>query len=239
MISVFLTSIRPRLWPRLYANICKATTRPFEVIVTGPFTHPEDLPRNFRLVRTDVKPAQALESAARECRGYLIVGTTDDLMYEAGALDLMAEACEKNTKALASARYFVGDRDEFCYHQGGAVGVPGLTPLCPMMQSDIWMAAGGTDPCFCSSYGYDDLVVRLQMAGMETVIVPKRIVELREQSDLWNSSGNVDLQIIRGLWCDGKTFTGKRAKEPGSYTDATLLTENQGEVRGSQETRWR
>lgn len=238
MISIFFTSVRPQLWKRQCANYLAATSRPFEVVITSPCDRLETLP-NVRVIKTPVKPAQALEVAARNCFGDLIVGSTDDLIFEPGALDLMAEACEKNPNVLSSARYHVGNRDEFCYHKGGAVGVPGLTPLCPMMQSDVWMAAGGTDPCFCSSYGYDDLVVRLQMAGMETVIVPKRIVELREQSDLWNTSGNVDLEIIRGLWCDGKTFTGKRAKPPGSYTDDTILTENQGHVRGSQATRWK
>lgn len=239
MISIFFTSIRPNLWKRAYTNFYYATIRPFEVVITSPFDAQEPLPDNVRVIKTAVKPAQALEAAARACQGDLIMGTTDDLMYEAGALDLMADACQQNPKVLSSAHYFVGDRDEFCYHQEGAVGMPGLTPLCPMMQSDIWLAAGGTDPCFCSSYGYDDLVVRLQMAGMEAVIVPKRVSELREQSDLWNSSGHADLDIFRALWCDGKTFTGKRAKEPGSYVEATLLTENQGEVRGTQATRWK
>lgn len=239
MISIFYTSIRPMFWRRSYENLWRATTRPFEVVVTGPFDPIESLPNNFRFVKTDVKPAQALEAAARACQGDLMMGTTDDLMYEPGALDLMAEACEGDPKVLSSARYFVGDRDEFCYHEGGAVGVPGITPLCPMMMSDVWLAAGGTDPCFCSSYGYDDLVVRLQMAGMKSVLVPKRVTELREHSDLWNCSGNVDLEIIRGLWCEGKTFTGKRAKEPGMYTDDTILTENQGHVRGTMATRWR
>jgi len=239
MISIFATSIRPFLWARVHETIKKSTIRPFEIVFTSPFDPGVRLPRYFRLIKTGVKPAQALEAAARACQGDLIMGTTDDLIYEPGALDLMAEAVESEERTLASARYWVGDRDEYCYHQGGAVGVPGLTPLCPMMRTKDWCEAGGTDPIFCSSYGYDDLVVRLQMDHWKTILVDRRVTELKGESDLWNSSGNVDLQIIRGLWCQDKTFTCKRAKPPGSYNDAMLLTENQGEVRGSQATRWK
>jgi hypothetical protein len=239
MISIFATSIRPYLWARAYETFKRSTTRPFEVVFTSPYDKIVVLPDNFRVIKTGVKPSQALEAAARACKGDLIMGTTDDLIYESGALDLMADAVESAEKTLASAQYWVDGRNEHCYHEGGAVGVPGLTPLCPMMRARDWRDAGGTDPIFCCSYGYDDLVVRLQMDHWKTVLVDRRVTEVKGESDLWNSSGNVDLQIIRALWCDGSTFTGQRSKPPGFYTDATLLIENQGEVRGNRDTRWR
>jgi hypothetical protein len=208
-------------------------------VFTSPYDKIVVLPDNFRVIKTDVKPAQAFEAAARACSGDLIMGTTDDLIYEPGAIDLMAAAVESEEKTLASARYWVDGRNEHCYHEGGAVGVPGLTPLCPMMRAEDWLYAGGTDPCFCCSYGYDDLVVRLQMEHWKTILVDRRVTEIKGESDLWNSSGNVDLQIMRALWCDGSSFTGHRAKPPGSYAIPSLLTENQGEVRGGPATRWR
>jgi hypothetical protein len=239
MISIFFTSIRPHLWPSVYYSFTKATTRPFEVVVTSPFSHPESLPPNFRLIRTDVKPAQALEAAAWSCKGDMIMGTTDDLFFDPGAIDAMAKVLETQGDVLASARYYVGDRNEHCYHEGGAVGYTGLVPLCPLMRRADWFVLGGSDPCFCSSYAQDDLLIRLLVAGWKTVLVDQRLTEMKHDSDLWNTSGNVDLEIIRGLWCEGKTFTGKRAKPNGVYDYDKILTENQGHVRGSQATRWK
>jgi len=240
MISIFATSIRPLLWKRAYSTFQEAVKPlPFEVVFTSPFKPVESLPDNFRVIETLVKPAQALEAAARACVGDLIMGTTDDLIYDVGAIKLMVEAVEADKRILASARYHVDGRNEHIYHRDGAVRAPGLTPLCPVMRASDWRDFGGTDPCFCSSYGLDDLVVRLKMAGWNTILVDRHVTELRENSDLWNSSGHADLHILRALWCNGNTFAGKRARPPQSYIDATLLTENQGEVRGTQATRWR
>jgi hypothetical protein len=243
MISVFLTSIRPQFWPRFYASVQGATTRPFEVVVTSPNDDLPSLPSNFKVVKTGVKPAQALEVAARACQGDLIMGSVDDLVFDSGTLDLMAEAIEANPKVLASGHYAVvdtyGTRREECYHAGGAVSMPGVTPLCPMMRASDWKGAGGTDPYFCVAYGYDDLVIRLQVQGWQAILVDRCVTELKGASDLWLLSGHADLHILRSMWCvDGK-FTGQRSRPSSSYTDMTLLTENQGEVRGSQATRWR
>jgi hypothetical protein len=240
VISIFLTSIRPQNWDKVYTSISEATTRPFEVVVTSPNDQVPTMPDNFRVVYTKVKPAQALEAACRSCRGELIVESRDDLTYDPGALDAMAEIVSNNEHTIASARYFVGNRDEHVFHELGAVGYTGgLMPMCGMMRAEDWAGAGGSDPCFCSFCGADDLIMRLLVSGWKTVLVKQRVLEVSEGSDLFWSSGIRDLELMRGLWCKDGVFTGQRTVPPGHYTDEVILTENQGTVRGSQATRWK
>lgn len=240
MISVFLTSIRPHNWMKLYASCDKATSSEFEVVITGPKDSTFPKPPNMRFIQTEVKPAQALELAARRCQGEFSVQAVDDIEFTPGAFDLMLDVL-KEPKTIATCVYWVHGVAHMISHTENVFGAEGgypnkatknpPAPICPMLRTADWSGIGGSDPIFGAQYNQDDVFFRLLANGWRTVFVDGRVTEASGGSDLWRTKGQNDLKTLRALWRtpDGEWTTELR-KVVGSYDAATLLTQNQGRV---------
>ena len=240
MISVFLTSIRPHNWMKLYASCAQATSSDFEVVITGPKDAAFTRPPNMRFVYTDVKPAQALEAAARNCRGDYVVQAVDDIEFTPGAFDLMLDVL-KEPRTIATCVYWVHGVEHMISHTENIFGAEGgypnkatknpPAPICPMLRSLDWSMANGSDPIFGAQYAQDDLYFRLLAGGWRTVFVNGRVTEASGGSDLWRTKGQNDLTTLRSLWRtpDGEWTTELR-KGSGMYNGLTILTQNQGRV---------
>jgi GT2 family glycosyltransferase len=217
MISVFATSIRPHYWKKFYYDIQEATTHPFEIVFTSPKPRIEGLPSNFRVIQTDVKPAQAMEAAFRACRYPFVVQAVDDIKFDPGALDRLMAVLKDQPNTIASCKYGVGATgDGTCAQTEGIFGLCGewpekraanipLQPVCPMLRSYDWIMAQGLDPRFGASYGDLDLYLRLIASGYKVVMTDDWVREYDGGSDLWRTKGQNDLRTIRSLWRDPVT----------------------------------
>jgi hypothetical protein len=243
MISVFATSIRPWYWDQFYKDIQAATTHPFEIIFTSPKPPNPDMPENFRIIHTDVKPSQALEAAFRQCRYPFVVQAVDDVKYSPGALDRLLKVLQDQPRTVASCKYGVGETgDGTCGQTEGIFGIcgefpgrasnPPLAPVCPMLRADDWRMVGGSDPKFGAQCEYLDVFFRLFVLGWRTVLTDDWVRERPGGSDLWRTKGQFDLRTIRLMWRDPVTgdFTGNRLQPIESYDGSTILTKNQGQV---------
>lgn len=244
MISVFATSIRPHYWKKFYYDIQAATTHPFEIVFTSPKPGIEGLPSNFRVIQTDVKPAQAMEAAFRHCRYPYVVQAVDDIQFDPGALDRLLGVVVSQPQTIATCKYGVGATgDGTCAQTEGIFGLCGewpekraanipLQPICPMVPATAWESIGGIDPIFGASYGDLDVFLRLIASGWKVVMTNDWVREYDGGSDLWRTKGQNDLRTIRRLWRDpiSGDWLGRRSLPSGSYFSHTILTMNQGNV---------
>jgi hypothetical protein len=245
VISIFATSIRPHYWKKFYDGIQAATTYPFEIVFTSPKAPTEALPENFRIIQTDVKPAQAMEAAFRHCRYPYVVQAVDDIKFDPGALDRLLEIVKNQSRTIASCKYGVGPTGNgTCAQTEGIFGTCGewpdrraanipLQPICPMLRAFDWITALGIDPRFGAQYGELDLYLRLIAGGYKVVLTEDWVREYDGGSDLWRTKGQHDLHTIRSLWRDPITgdWTGRRLTPVLTmFDDTTILTQNQGRV---------
>jgi hypothetical protein len=225
---------------KLYASCSMATTHRFEVVITGPQDANFTKPPNMRFVRTNVKPAQALDAAARQCYGDYLVQAVDDIEFSPLAFDLMLDAV-KEPKTIATCVYWVHGVNHMISHTENVFGAEGgypnkatknpVAPICPMLTAVDWFSEYGTDPRFGAQYNQDDLYFRLLACGWKTVFVDGKVTEASGGSDLWRTKGQNDLTTLRSLWRtpDGEWTTMLR-KGAGRYDASTILTHNQGVV---------
>ena len=244
MISVFATSIRPWYWDQFYKDIQAATSHPFEIVFTSPKPPNPGMPENFRIIHTDVKPAQAHEAAFRHCRYPYVVQAVDDIKFDPGALDRLLDICTNQTKVIASCKYGVGETgDGTCAQTEGIFGLcgewpnrrasnPPLAPVCPMLRALDWVMANGTDPRFGAQMGDLDLYFRLIAGGWKVVLTDDWVRERSGGSDLWRTKGQFDLRTLRSLWREPETgdWTTSQRKGSSMYDLSTILTQNQGQV---------
>lgn len=240
MVSIFLTSIRPHNWMRLYASCAQATTSEFELVITGPKDATFVRPPNMVFVQTDVKPAQAIEAATRFCEGEFLVQAVDDVEFTPGAFDLMLDVL-KEPKTIATCVYWVHGGNHMIAHTEGIFGHEGgfpkkasnnpVAPVCPMLRATDWHTCHGTDPRFGAQYNDLDLYFRLMASGWTTKFVDGKVTEASGGSDLWRTKGQNDLQELRRLWRlpDGNWTTSLRG-DVQRYDTSTILTNNQGVV---------
>jgi len=81
IITVFGTAIKTQHWKRVYAQLGRENTIPFELIFAGDKKPDFELPKNFRHIYTTVKPSQCNEIASREASGEYLMQIADDTRF--------------------------------------------------------------------------------------------------------------------------------------------------------------
>ncbi len=106
MISLFASANRPEFWMILYERWASNKT-PFEVIFVGNVRPEFKLPRNFKFIYSEVKPAQCYHIASKEAQGDCLVHVADDFWFSLGSLDKMLEMFEQHDslKTIVSHQY--------------------------------------------------------------------------------------------------------------------------------------
>lgn len=241
-ISLFASAARPKDWDRFY-NSLKTNQCLWEVVFVGPHL-PLDvsrLPSNFIYMKSDCKPAQCYEAAARLTSGELIGWTADDAEYLPGALDAIWEAYLKFGKKTILAQRTIEDsplsgpdnKDISENHRliYGNVNTPRMAPL-GFMNRDWYMELGGYDRNFISGQSENDLVMRALSDGGSVELVNESRIFLRHKEHYVNytflKGYEQGRSYLERCWLkDGKALT-SRALPFEPYSDEDILMVNQG-----------
>lgn len=79
-ISIVATAFRPQNWMSLYKSIGDNQVN-FELVFVGPSPPGYELPKNFRFIKTPVKPPQCMEIVVRNTNAELIMNIADDCEF--------------------------------------------------------------------------------------------------------------------------------------------------------------
>jgi hypothetical protein len=221
IISIYVPSIRPSLWKRLYDSLLLNRT-PFEVIFVGPITGRFQLPKNVRYICTSVKPSQCAEIGLRSCIGQYCIFAQDDIVFSKKALDILYEtAKEKGDQVVVSCypcvnyrrlqdsyyRFFPVDDKDTIHKKDSPI-----VPLCGIYKKSVLMELGGIDRNFICSCWDIDLAMRFYEKGGQAIFHPdalaNEIVVPKEKR--LAAEGKKDRTFLESLW----TMTHEEFKHP-------------------------
>jgi hypothetical protein len=236
IISLFATAARPKSWRDLYESISTENNTPFEIVFVGPNKPDYTLPDNFFYIKSDVKPTQCVEIAARNTSGILIIQIADDLEFTTPkALDKLWEQYKNfnNDYIMLSPRYVVNGIDvseestHFFYND---IKSP-ILAVGMILTKKLYTELGGMDKNFIAIHGESDIAMRLYSIGGKVVLSDICIEEDKgksEGSELCEEFWKRDRKTFEDLWVvDGKAqFNRLKPFEP--FSDYKILTESQG-----------
>ena len=233
-VSFFASAIRVDKWLEMYEGIKSRNTVNFEFVFAGPYQPTYTLPDNFKFFKTNVKPVQCFEIAARNSSGVALLQCTDDVIYEDNAVDLMFEAYSKDPKhVMATCDYWEGDKDLSPYQNlMGEPNPPGwpMLPVCGMYDHEMYTILGGADRRFAGVMWELDMYMRMWEHGVRTVRVNKKMIEPWEPDSpdrLCHKYFPNDRPIILGIWKKDSMGNITRTSPVLSFRDENILTQNQ------------
>ena len=236
-ISIYVSGIKVSKWQSMYDALATSTV-PFELIVVGPLAPDHIMPENFKFILSDVKPAQAVEIARRQCTGDFLMNLPDDLQLPLQMLDRLVTAYEQSLdKQIIITPMFGIDGNILpkcaMYYNVNDLTSP-IMSVGSFMSRELHDKIGGLDRNFVAIYWDLDIVMRVYELGGHVVLLDDLVVsESTLPTDavacsLSTRFSRRDRDYLTELWGDGKTFTRRRALEP--YQDENLTTINQGRV---------
>jgi hypothetical protein len=184
-VSLCASANRIKWWPRFY-NSLKGNKIEYEVIFVGNIYPDFELPKNFKFIYTNVKPAQAYQIAFNEAQGELIHWTADDADYIENehnldnAYDLFQSrghyrniismrTIEDGTDIFENHRFFY--RDE---------STPHMAPL-GLMSNKFLKELEGYDKNYISGQSENDIVMRGYSAGGDVILAYDPFVHMRHR----------------------------------------------------------
>lgn len=220
----------------LYESIGENETA-FELVFVGPNAPKEDLPENFIYIKSNVKPAQCWEIAARHATGELLMYFADDLLFITDrpidkVYQLYTEKVRENDKVIVSLNYHLPYGWNRLVQDD--IDSP-VTPLAGSLSASLWHEIGGIDKNFIA-LGWDlDLAMRVYSLGGEVVMSDVYVGEEVELPDKPRSRGSrllsdhktTDIARVHHLWLtDGKPHF-NRALPVEPLLDADMLIRSQ------------
>jgi hypothetical protein len=185
-ISLILPSIRTKELVPVYDSICKATSRPFEVIVISPYALPDELlqHKNVKYVRDFGSPVRAHNIGLLLCEGNVIAWAADDALMIENSLDqhidmLYAMGDDKRNVVVGKYREgAMGSEDQKKVHGDDYFKIRTTPAASPYFPQEWWLfnvafmyrefaeALGGWDCKFEATWpAHTDMAIRAQAAG--------------------------------------------------------------------------
>lgn len=233
-ISIYGSAYRTDLWMKFYNSIGENKVS-FEVIFAGPNEPDFTLPDNFKFIKTDVKPAQCYEIAARQTRAELIMPIADDTAFrDTCPLDTLYETyySYNDSKLILSCRYMLNGNDvSRTWHKFYYKNMASLTmPLSGLMSRQLYVDIGGIDRNFIATMWDREIAMRVYALGGKVVLSGVYLNEERAGSggicqEFWPH----DRKWLDSFWPninpDGP-FNRSQPVEP--FSDYRILEESQG-----------
>jgi hypothetical protein len=232
LISLYATAARPQGWMNLY-NILQDNSIPFEIVFVGPNEPDYILPDNFHYIKTDVKPAQCVEIAARSTSGTLIMQIADDIdLVTPKMLDkLYSTYTAHNDKNLiVSCRYMLDGKDlsPTChYYHSGHTNTP-MISVAGLMSNDLYKAVGGIDKNFIAVCSDIDVIMRIHAYGGSVILDDVYVNESSKSHDLYAQYAHIDRQLLDSLWVINRKVQTQRLKSFEPFINECILDESQG-----------
>jgi len=239
IISIVSSAARPELWVEFYERI-GINNIDFELIFVGPNSPDYMLPDNFNFVKSQVKPVQCFEIAARISVGKYLIMLADDMFFETdNPLDkLYQDYLSYNTdKLMLSCSYsqyfssgipriFEADFHKFIDSKNNEI----VMPVGLMIDRKYYRHLGGLDRNFIALYWDLDLCFRVVEDGGITALSNVRVGEHVEKCDIqtsmWDSYYKIDNKHTLGSFWSNQVMKRKVPLEP--FIDYSILTESQG-----------
>lgn len=236
-VSIFMSGVRTNRWMNMYDGIKSSNNVTFEFIVVGPYEPNYTLPDNFKFIRSDVKPGQCFEIAARNSTGKALLNAVDDIEYTPGSIDLMFHEYIKDPKKIMSTCcYWVDYRSALDWSHslvdfGINQGWPFL-PVTGMYDRELHYKLGGSDRRFDAVMWELDMYMRLWEYGVRTVLIDGKAEEINPQKDSSHPSLCArylikDRPKILAIWTKDRNNNIRRTSPVLSYIDKNILTVNQ------------
>ena len=240
-IGIVASAHRPQNWMDLYKSIGDNDIE-FELVFVGPNQPDYELPRNFRFIRTDVKPTQCIEIALRNTAAGYVINIADDCEFKTPQpLDRLYDlykSCNSD-KVIVSSRMMTNGKDQshFAHRFFTDEDSSLVMPLCGLMSKKFYRDLGGIDKNFIAVMWDLDIAMRVYALGGRVVMSNVYVNEDRGKSagsNLCSEFWGHDRTLLEGLWTtNGKVHLNrKNPVEP--FSDMNILNASQG-PRG----RWR
>lgn len=242
-IAIVASAHRPRNWMALYNSIGDNDIE-FELVFVGPNSPDFEVPKNFRFIKSLVKPPQCVEIAVRNTTADLMMNMADDCeFYTPRPLDKLYnlyKSCNSDNVIVSSRFMQNGERMSLSIHHFfSGYGSTLVVPMCGLMSKKLYHDIGGIDKNFEAIFWEIDIAMRIYALGGKVVMSDVYVNEDKNkceepERDLWYQSGVRDRKLLEGLWTiDGKIHL-NRKNPVESFSDMNILKASQG-PRG----RWR
>ena len=224
MVGVICPSNRPEYWKDLYDNLSHNKAE-FNLTIVGPKEPLHDLPKNFKYIKSNVKPAQCSFIAMNNVDGEYLLPIADDISFDPGLLDCMVEMLSENNKHTSitpglyyDGTYVVQDNmyiDVVDYDNPdidkGIVFFPVCIPYCQLMYKDSVMEIG-IDQHFVTCYWPTDISLELASRGGQIVHCGKSVYEKYAGCRL-HDTYKKDLDFLLQMWLRDRNIYSGHAGE--------------------------
>ena len=231
-VAIYGSAYRAEEWMDLYQSI--GTNKiSFEIVFAGPREPTYPLPKNFKFIKTDVKPAQCLEIAARATQADLIMNMADDTRFqEERPLDKLYDAfvAANDSKLILSCRYMWGgvDISQTCHRFFIKDQRSPVVFLSGLLERQLYMSLGGIDRNFIAVFWDLDIAMRVYSIGGEVRLSDVYLNEYKHGPGACAECGKHDRRLVDGLWSVKRKCTFKRAQVVEPFSDERILEESQG-----------
>ena len=240
-IGIVASAHRPQIWMSLYKSIGDNDVE-FELVFVGPNPPDYELPKNFRFIKSLVKPTQCFEIGVRNTTADLVMLIVDDCEFQGSRpLDRLYETYKSynNHKILVSCRYMMDGEDlsHFAHHFDSFDPSSPVMPLAPLMSRKFYRDIGGIDRNFKAIFGELDIAMRVYALGGRVVMSDVYLNEdksKRAGSSLCTEFWSHDRTLLESLWTTNGKIHFHRTKPVEPFSDLNILKASQGS-RG----RWR
>ena len=240
IISIVSSAARPELWVEFYERI-GINNIDFELIFVGPNSPDYMLPDNFNFVKSQVKPVQCFEIAARISVGKYLIMLADDMFFETdNPLDkLYQDYLSYNTDKLMLScgysqyfssgipRIFEADFHKFIDSKNNEI----VMPVGLMIDRKYYRHLGGLDRNFIALYWDLDLCFRVVEDGGITALsnVIIKDIDILNCGGLYSEFYQIDqFQTLSRIWPFLPNTPFKRTTPLEPFIDDNILIVSQG-----------
>ena len=244
-ISFCAPSIRPQLW-KTFCDSLANTKVPWEAIFVGPLPPVEQLPSNFKWIKSNVKPSQCTHIAFMEAQGEFLALTADDAQYFSpdrnSATDNMINFIETfpyiDDYAQDMAFGYRMFEDSFCVetsltHKLNFVGNSTSPLLYPffVVHKRTYLKLNGYDNRFVCGQAENDFLLRVAFNCGHTAstLAPKSMVWADHDAGHNNVSKfrqyhPYETDLLKQLWMNDNHFTQTRQSDLQPYINDSSIT---------------
>jgi len=241
-IGIVASAHRPQNWMNLYKSIGDNQID-FEMVFVGPNPPGYKLPKNFRFIKSLVKPTQCLEIAFRNTLAELVMNIADDCVFTIPRpLDRLYETYKSynNYKIILSCRYMMDGQEQpiSCSHFFADDPSSPIVPLSGLISRNLFNHLGGVDRNFIGIMWDLDIAMRVHALGGDVILSDVFLDEDKGKSTagsaLCEEFWKHDRVLLEDLWTINGKVVLSRARPVESFSDFNIIKASQG-PRG----RWR
>jgi len=234
-IGIVASAHRPQNWMNLYKSIGDNEVD-FELVFVGPNPPDFELPKNFRFIKSLVKPTQCLEIAFRNTVADYVVNIADDCEFKTpqplDKLYNLYKSCNSE-KVIVSSKMMTNGQDQSHFaHRFFTDDKSSLVmPLGGFIAKKFYHNLGGIDKHFIAVMWDLDIAMRVYALGGRVVMSDVYVNEDRGKNAGSNLCGEFwghDRALLEGLWTTNGEVHLNRKNPVEPFSDMNILNASQG-----------